>query len=63
MIILKKLIICLVFLTILTANTISAAAAVDKKIELNGESINLEDDEQIMKLKEEIEKRVKKKKT
>ncbi|WP_041606878.1 5'-nucleotidase C-terminal domain-containing protein [Halanaerobium praevalens] len=58
----KKLIICLVFLTILTANTISAAAAVDKKIELNGESINLEDDEQIMKLKEEIEKKSEKEK-
>lgn len=62
MIILKKLSILLAIFMILNANISLAAAAVDKKIELNGESINLEDDEQIMKLKEEIEKKSEKEK-
>lgn len=53
MIILNRLTIFLIVCLVLFSTLVITAA--EQKIELNGESINLEDDEQIMKLKEEIE--------
>jgi len=47
---------CLLLISLLIFNS-SALAAAEEKIELNDQSINLENDEQIMELKEEIEKK------